>query len=479
MVHCFCRVQLAAIIFHRVLPTGNDSQEDRCWSREIVLRGQQGRRFIVKMRPHWALVGTLMAWSLTAVAVDPWSFERLLTYTLENNPDVQIAKARIAAAQAGIEQANAALWPRVQLQSSYVRSDNPLQVFGSILNQRAYTSDLDFNDVPHSDNFNVKGLVTVPLYSGGRVRAGRAAAHSGSAAAALDRSAVVNALGFEVARGFNTVLKAKQVIQAAESSAQALGRTLEVARKRLQEGTLLKTDVLDLEVRHAQAREDLVRARNGHALALRSIKNLAGVEQGEFQLEEAFPAVPAPQPAILPARPELEAAKEREKAAEEQLRAARGGYRPQVSGFGSVDYDRGWETGGDGASYTVGALLQWDIWDGKLTRARVAEMAANLESAREQTRRLRFAIDLEAEQARLELKSATERLAVTEQTTVQAAESAALTRARFEQGLVLATAVLDAEAAHVVARVRRAEAESDQRVAIAALRKALGLSQTE
>jgi len=59
-------------------------------------------------------------------------------------------------------------------------------------------------------------------------------------------------------------------------------------------------------------------------------------------------------------------------------------------------------------------------------------MAANLESAREQTRRLRFAIDLETEQARLELKSATERLAVTEQTTVQAAESAALTRARFE-----------------------------------------------
>jgi len=152
---------------------------------------------------------------------------------------------------------------------------------------------------------------------------------------------VVNALGFEVARGFNTVLKAKQVIQAAESSVQALERTLEVARKRLQEGTLLKTDVLDLEVRLAQAREDLVRARNGHALALRSIKNLAGVEQGEFQLEEAFPAVLAPQPAIHSARPELEAAKEREKAAEEQLRAARGGYRPQVSGFGSVDYDRG------------------------------------------------------------------------------------------------------------------------------------------
>ena len=52
------------------------------------------------------------------------------------------------------------------------------------LNQRSFSPTLDFNNVPDADNLNVKGLVTVPLYSGGRNAAGResARANSGSGA---------------------------------------------------------------------------------------------------------------------------------------------------------------------------------------------------------------------------------------------------------------------------------------------------------
>ncbi len=92
---------------------------------------------------------------------------------------------------------------------------------------------------------------------------------------------------------------------------------------------------------------------------------------------------------------------------------------------------------------------------------------------------MRLAIDLETEQARLNLKTADERLAVTEQVVAQATESATLTRNRFEQGAALSTQVIDAETALVAARVRRAEAESDRQIAVAALRKALGLPQLD
>ena len=105
------------------------------------------------------------------------------------------------------------------------------------------------------------------------------------------------------------------------------------------------------------------------------------------------------------------------------------------------------------------------------------EAEANLEFAREEERKLRLALDLEVEQARLELNTANERLKVTEQVVAQASESAGITRSRFEQGMALSTQVIDTEAALLTARVRRAEAEADQRVAVAALRKALGLPQ--
>jgi outer membrane protein TolC len=431
------------------------------------------------MTKQLGILGLLLSWSLSALCAEPWTLERALQQALTSNPDARLAQQRIVAAQAGLEQANAAFWPRVQLQSSYTGSDNPMLAFGSILNQRAYSSSLNFNDVPSVDDLNARGLVTVPLYAGGRNTATRKAAKANTDAARQDNAAVRNALGFEVSRAFYTVLKTRQFIRAAEAGVNSFDASLTVAKKRLDGGTLLKSGVLDIEVRLAQAREELVRARNANALAVRVLRNLLGIEKGEFEVADAAPATQAPDSGDFSGRPELAASRHRERAAQEQARAAKGGYLPRVNAFVSVDYDYGWKYDNGGGSYTAGALLQWDLWDGKMTRAKVAEANSNLESAREEQRKLLLALDLEVEQARLDLKAANERLSVTDQAVAQAAESAGLTRARFEQELALPTQLIDVEAALLAARVRRAEAEADRQIAIAAVRKALALPQLE
>jgi outer membrane protein TolC len=425
------------------------------------------------------IAGLALSWSLSALCAEPWTLERALEQALNSNPDARLAQQRIVAAQAGLEQANAAFWPRVQFQSSYTGSDNPMLAFGSILNQRAYSSSLNFNDVPGVDDLNTRGLVTVPLYAGGRNTANRKAAKANTNAARQDNEAVRNALGYEVSRAFYTVLKTRQFIRAAEAGVNSFEGSLVVAKKRLDGGTLLKSGVLDIEVRLAQAREELVRARNANALAVRVLRNLLGIEGGDFEVADTAPAATAPDSGDFSGRPELAAARHREQAAQQQAHAAKGGYLPRVNAFGSADYDYGWTYNNGGGSYTAGALLQWDLWDGKMTRAKVAEANANVELAREEQRKLHLALDLEAEQARLDLKAANERLSVTDQVVAQAAESASLTRARFEQELALSTQLIDAETALVAARVRRAEAEADRQIAIAAVRKALALPQLE
>jgi outer membrane protein TolC len=421
-----------------------------------------------------------LAAALGAGAAEVWTLERALDYALGHNPDARLARQRIAGAEAGLEAANAAFWPRVQFQSSYTRTDNPMQAFGSILNQRAYQPTLNFNDVPDVDDLNVRGLVTMPLYQGGRNQAGREAAKANTAAAREDSEAVRNALGFEVARAYHTILKTREFVLAAEAAARSFQTNLTIAQRREQAGTLLKTDVLDLQVRLAQAREDQVRARNARALAERALRNLLGLEEGgEFVVAEAAPFLKAPDSGDFSRRAELAAAAHRERAAAEQVRGARSGYLPRLNAFGSLDYDYGTKYDSDGKSYTAGALLQWDLWDGKLTRAKVHEAAASLEAAREEQRRVRLALGLEAEQARLDLQAASERLTVTAQAVTAASESAHLTRVRFDQGQALSTQLIDAETALTAARVRRAEAEADQRIAVAALRKALALPQVE
>src|SRR5512137_730333 len=273
------------------------------------------------------IYGLVLAWSLSALAAEPWTLERALQQALKSNPDARLAQQRIVAAQAGLDQANAAFWPRVRFQSSYTASDNPMLAFGSILNQRAYSTSLNFNDVPTVDDLNTRGLVTVPLYAGGKNTATRKAAAANTEAARQDNAAVQNALGFEVSRAFHTVLKTRQFIRAAEAAVTSFEASLDVAGKRLDGGTLLKTGVLDIEVRLAQAREELVRARNANALAVRALRNLLGIEQGEFEVADTAPAVTAPDSGDFSGRPELAAARHRERAAQEQTRAAKGGYR--------------------------------------------------------------------------------------------------------------------------------------------------------
>jgi outer membrane protein len=425
------------------------------------------------------ICGLVLSWSLAAQAAEPWTLERALQQALSGNPDARLAQQRIVAAQAGLDQANAAFWPRVQFQSGYTAGDNPMLAFGSILNQRAYSSSLDFNDVPTVDDLNTRGLVTVPLYAGGKNTATRKAASANTEAARQDNAAVQNELGYEVSRAFYTVLKTREFIRAAEAGVGSFEASLAVAKKRLDAGTLLKAGMLDIEVRLAQAREELVRARNANALAVRALRNLLGIESGDFEVADTGPSTQAPNSGDFSGRPELAAARHRERAAQEQVSAAKGSYLPRVNAFGSLDYDYGWKYQNGGGSYTAGALLQWDLWDGKLTRAKVREANANLESTREEQRKLRLALDLEVERARLDLNAANERLSVTDHVVAQATESASLTRARFEQELALPTELIDAETALVNARVRRAEAEADRQIAIAAVRKALALPQLE
>jgi outer membrane protein len=425
----------------------------------------------------------LAAWATLALGLplllragEPWTLERAIQFALTNSPDARVAQHRIIAAQAGLQQANAAFLPHLQANASYLRTDNPMLVFGAALNQHAFNFGL-LNDVPDADNFNVNGTITMPLYAGGRLQAGRKAAQANTEVTRQQAEAIQQALAFEVTRTFLSVRKTRQFIRASETAVQAFESNLAIATKRFNTGTALKHEVLDVEVRLAQAKEDLVRSRNANALTLRALRNLLGLEETTPDINDDVPPLPVPADDGKPVRPELIAASWATRAAEARVRQAQSGHLPQVGVFGRYDYDTGRYFDDSGDSYSAGVHVQWDLWDGDLTRARVKEARAALEAAREEERKVKLTVDLEIEQARLNLNEAAERLTVTGKSVEQAAESAQLTRARFEQGLALATQVIDAETALTTARVRRAEAEADRQIATAALRKALGLPQ--
>lgn len=428
-----------------------------------------------------ALAATAALIGLTSVAAPAeareWTLSEALAHAATNSPDARIAEVRIRAAQARVQEAGSAYWPGLRLESSYIRTDNPVTVFGSVLNQRAFSPGLDFNHVPDVDNWNSRGVLTLPLYTGGQRRARQSMAGSALKASRREAEAVQNALSFEIVRTFHSAAKVREFVKAGEAAMHGFEAGLLTASNRLQAGTILRAELLDVSVRLAQAREETIRSRNAVQLANRAAATLLGLEETEFEIAATPSDIPEPGSGESGSRPELQAAQERLNAAQSGISAARGAGRPQIGAFGTLEQDRGWRLDGDGGSYTAGVRASWDIWDGRLTRARVAGATADRDAAEEQLRKIRLMIQLETEQARLNLKAARQRLTVAREAVNQAAESVALTRSRFEQGLAIATQLIDSETALTSARVRQAEAEADQRIAVAALRQALGLPQ--
>lgn len=416
-------------------------------------------------------------WMLTAglAAGETYTLEKAVETALANSPDAQAATARLEAAGALLQQAEAAFHPRLTLETSYLRTNQPVSVFGLALNQRSFSPGLDFNNVPDADQFNARGWATLPLYAGGANVARRDAARAGVAASGHSEKATRQVLAYEVARTWLMVRRTHSLEDAAAAAVEAYRINAALAAKREKAGTVLKADRLDVEVRLAQAEEDLSQVRNANALARHSLRNLMGVERGEVAIMGGSGALKRPKRGSEPQRPELLAALEKERAVEAAIRGAKAGWKPQVSAFGSAEHNQGTVFEGQGGNYTVGLMAQWTVWDGRQTRGRVREAEAQLKAAREETRKLRLAMDLEVKQAELAVKDAEERLAVTERTIELAEESVKLTRDRFEQGLSLATQLIDAETALTAARVRRVEAETHLSVAIAAWRRALGM----
>src|SRR4029434_7065704 len=143
-------LQLVPVSLHELLPCRDGIEE-------AGSRSERGRGLgtepglLLKMKGKLGAAGILLASTLFLSAAEPWSLERAIQFALTNNPEARISAKRIVSAQAALAEANAAFWPKLQFQSSYTRTDNPMLAFGSILNQRSYSGSLDFNDVPDVD----------------------------------------------------------------------------------------------------------------------------------------------------------------------------------------------------------------------------------------------------------------------------------------------------------------------------------------
>ncbi len=408
-----------------------------------------------------------------------WTVQEAVHFALDNSPDARIVLHRIKAAQAAVTAAQSAFYPQVGINAGYGQTNNPMYSFGNILNQGQFTNNIDFNNPGTSDDLNLTGLIQYRLYNGGSDQAGVKAAEAGAEAARFEQAVVNARLGFEVVKSFYSIVQARENVQARESSLKAIEASLTSAQARFQAGDLLKADLLNLEVQQSLAAENLIQARHGLKLAGRGFLNLLGLRQGTVEINTDQKAVQEmPTSLNFTQRPELTVLDAMRKSAEAKVRQARGGYYPSADIFGSYQVDKGFKFDeGSGNSWMAGVKVNYNLFNGHKTSAEVTQATAELARIREQRHKLELNLDYEIEQASLALQLARERLQVTHKMVKQAVESARLFRERFKEGVVLVSELIEVENRLTEARVHNLMAEAAGSIALADLRRAVGLGQ--
>ena len=408
-----------------------------------------------------------------------WTVRQAVRFALESSPDSRIIRQRIDAARALVQQTRAAFYPRIGVSGQYSQTDNPMYSFGNILTQGEFNQAINFNDPGRTDDLNLSANIEYRLYNGGRDLAGLSAAKAGAEAATNDYQALQGRLGFEVVRAFFSIVQAEETVQSRQSQMDAINASLAVAKARFEEGVLLRSELLNLKVQEANARENLIVARHGLELAKRGFNNLLGLKGGDVRLDPLQDqAVTPPADAGYTGRPELQGIDALIRAASARLRQAEGNRYPTADAFASYQTDKGYDSlHGSGNSWLAGLRLNYTIFEGNRSGALVAEARSRLNEAREQNRKLDLAIALEVEQARLALIQAEERLAVTGKMAELALENAQINRERFKEGVVLSADLIEVENRLTDARVHQTQAKAGRRIAIADLRRAMGLGQ--
>ncbi len=412
------------------------------------------------------------------------TLETCINTALETNPGVQAGITRINEARYMIKQAESAYYPRLYLSGAYAMTDNPPQAFMMSLNQKDLDMrqpDFDPNDPDPTDNVRLSLGLKYRIYDGGIKTIHVQLAKESKQLRELGLRAVQNELIHQVTRGYYAVLQAQSFVAVQEASVKSLEESLRVATARFNAGSAVKTDVLNLEVKLAQAREDTIRANNGVQLAIASLNTAIG---SELILSSGLPVPPreevrekpeAPDASVLENRPELKATQSMSSIKEQSYEKVSRENRPSMSAFGSYDFDSG-DFSEFENSYLMGVMAEWEFFDGYQQRNKARAARAEWQTAQKEILKTRNDLRLDLYQAYLKAMDAWERLEVSEKSIQSASEALRITSEMYKQGVAEITELLTAQVGLTAQKTRSVAAYYEYLTALSNYDRARGLA---
>jgi outer membrane protein len=386
----------------------------------------------------------------------PISLKEAIDIADAGNLDLAMATHRIEGAAASIKKAAAAFYPQVGLSLGYLQGDAPSQYLVKTIDQRKLEPGTDFNNPGWFENWETGGVVDLNLYNGNRDRLGVQIAESEKKFRVSARNEIANRIRTAVIQTWYNILASRDYVDISNESLATIEAQLDIMKVRYKAGGALKSDLLSLEVRLARAKEEVLRSKNRLEISKTALAGVMGIDPDiAIELkEETGVTLIVPDTydtgltAALSLRPEISKIREKVYQAEKAMALAKSEYIPKLdfqTRYWMADPDGSFSTERD--NWTAGVVLNWALFSGFSTDARLKAATAGLNGALAADRKTLLAVKTDVKTAYLRLNEAAERLAVAEKSVESASESFELVRQQYLGGSVGITRYLDSELA--------------------------------
>jgi len=413
-------------------------------------------------------------------AVQPLTLEEAIRLALRENRALQIAERTLQKTRDRIAEIRGAGGLQIQSSATYTRFD------------RVATARFGPQEVQLGTLENRVAVLTLtqPIDISGVIRSATQAAALGYELAWLDYERARNELILQVTNAYQKVARAEAFVRVAEEALKNAQERLRITRSQVETGVASRFDLLRAETQVTQSEQALLNARHQVELAKAGLNFLLGRDLNapiQVALPESLPTGEPAEPTrsaqeletllqqAWSQRPEARAAERNLELARLSIINAQRGNLPTLALNAQWNFNLNTSLFSPRRqTFTATAVLSFPLFDGGITRARVAQAQEDRQIAELNLQQVKESIALEVRTAYLNLQDAAKRLEVARKGLEQATEALRLARVRYEAGVSLQLEISDAELAYTQAQTNLVNAQFDYLDAYAALQKAVG-----
>jgi len=324
--------------------------------------------------------------------------------------------------------------------------------------------------------------VTVPIYSGGRIKYGIQSAKYLVEASKLSTENDKVAIAYNVAQAYNNLFKANQSIKVLEENLSASQKRDETFLKLENNGVIARNDRLKANLQTSNIELQLLEAQNNYNIANINMDLLLGLpENTEIEVDQQYineaddvKTVDFYLNEARENRKDLQALDQQRKAAELGTKSAKAENLPSIAftgGYVAADIPKfltiyNAVNVGVGVSYNLSNLWKENSAL-KQSKAREMQLSATNEMMNDNNK-------LEVNREYQNSDYSKKRIAVFEKAAVQANENYRITKNKYDNGLATMTELLDADAAQIAANVGVINAKADAALAYRKLLQTTG-----